>query len=166
MFSLFLWRLSVPYFKIFKRPILVAFSTAFIAAYINWQETMIARTFGYLPFFILGLCVSKEYVDLLRVHRVQYLCTAYLFGMFFVVLYNTEFFFKYVAMVPASFRAWSDHWECIFYYFFTVSMTFAFFGFVSMTLSTYKGLATNAQNTLYNYLLHYPIIIVRPHTTL
>mmetsp|Transcript_32107 Transcript_32107/g.70050 ORF Transcript_32107/g.70050 Transcript_32107/m.70050 type:complete len:504 (-) Transcript_32107:83-1594(-) len=159
MFSLFMWRLAVPYFKIFKRPILVAFVTAYIGAFINWQHAIIARTFGYMPFFILGLCVSKEHVDLIKVPRVQYACTAYLFGMFFVVLYNTKFFYKYVAKVPSDFRGWSNHWECNFYYFWTVSMTFSFFAFVSMTLSNFKGLATNAQNTLYNYLLHYPIMM-------
>uniref|UniRef100_A0A7S0RSV2 Acyltransferase 3 domain-containing protein n=1 Tax=Pyramimonas obovata TaxID=1411642 RepID=A0A7S0RSV2_9CHLO len=159
LFSLFLWRLSVPYFKIFKRPLLVAFATAYIAAFIDWEIEMVARTFGYLPFFALGLFVSKDFVDLLKDHRVQYACTAYLFGMYFVVLLNTSFFYNYVAKVPSNFRGWSDHWQCIFYYFWTVSMSFSFFAFVSMTLSSFKGLATNAQNTLYNYLLHYPILM-------
>ena len=99
LFSLFLWRLSVPYFKIFKYPVLVSFITAYIAAYVNWEIEMVARTFGYMPFFTLGLFVSKDFVKLLKQHRVQYACTAYLFGMYFVVLLNTEYFFKYVAQV-------------------------------------------------------------------
>ena len=42
-------------------------------------------------------------------------------------------------------------------------MTFSFFAFVTMTLSSFKGLSANAQSTLYNYLLHYPILMVCPH---
>ena len=99
LFSLFLWRLSIPYFKIFKRPIVVAFVTAYLAAFVNWEIQTVARTFGYLPFFILGLFVSKDFIDLFEGHGVQYACTAYLFGMYFVVLINTEFFYHYVAEV-------------------------------------------------------------------
>uniref|UniRef100_A0A7S0N1N8 Acyltransferase 3 domain-containing protein n=1 Tax=Pyramimonas obovata TaxID=1411642 RepID=A0A7S0N1N8_9CHLO len=160
MFSLFLWRLSVPYFKCFRRPILVAFVTAYLAAYVDLNQHLAARTLGYLPFFVVGLCVDKEYVGWLKLPRVQYACTAYLFGMFAVVLLHTRHFYEYVAKVPPQFNGWTDHWQCCLYYFWTTSMTYAFFGFVSMTpLSRTPRLAKNAQSTLYNYLLHYPILM-------
>jgi len=161
MFALFLWRLSVPYFKSFRRPILVAFITTYLSAFVDWDGQHLAtRTFGYLPFFVVGLCVDPHVVAWLKMPRVQYACSAYLFGMFAVVYYNTPFFFQYVAKVPPDFNGWSDHWQCLFYYLWTLSMTFSFFAFVSMTpLSRAKHLEKNAQSTLYNYLLHYPIII-------
>jgi hypothetical protein len=62
-------------------------------------QHLATRTFGYLPFFVVGLCVDPHMVAWLKMPRVQYACSAYLFGMFPVVCYNTPFFFQYVAKV-------------------------------------------------------------------
>ena len=67
------------------------------------EQHLAARTFGYLPFFVVGMCVDKEYVEWLRLRKVQYACTAYLFGMFGACYYYTQFFYEYLAKVRRRF---------------------------------------------------------------
>ncbi|GAA5344329.1 fucose 4-O-acetylase-like acetyltransferase [Planifilum fimeticola] len=67
LLSLFLWRMLLPYFLQFKRPLLLCFLVAVLAGYVEGVDQFLSlqRTLGFFPFFLLGFYLQKRHFDVL-----------------------------------------------------------------------------------------------------
>jgi fucose 4-O-acetylase-like acetyltransferase len=67
LMSLFLWRLSTPVWQQLRWPLAVAVGLALLSGTSSLpDELSMNRTFGLLPFYVLGLMIKPEHLDMLR----------------------------------------------------------------------------------------------------
>ncbi|MGW5681308.1 acyltransferase family protein [Nonomuraea sp. NPDC003754] len=67
LMSLFLWRLSTPVWQQLRRPLAVALGLSLLSGTSALpDELSMNRTLGLLPFYVLGLMLRPEHVELLR----------------------------------------------------------------------------------------------------
>ncbi|GAA0383490.1 acyltransferase family protein [Microbispora corallina] len=67
LMSLFLWRLSTPVWQQLRWPLTVAVALSLLSGTSALpDELSMNRTFGLLPFYVLGLMLRPEHLDLLR----------------------------------------------------------------------------------------------------
>ncbi|WP_017568755.1 acyltransferase family protein [Nocardiopsis halotolerans] len=60
--ALFLWRLSVPVWRRFRYPLIIAVLISVSAATVELGPTLsVGRVLSFLPFFVLGLCLRREH---------------------------------------------------------------------------------------------------------
>jgi fucose 4-O-acetylase-like acetyltransferase len=65
LFSLFLWRLMLPYFVNLKYPLLTAFALAILVGYVDDadQYLSLSRTVSFFPFFLTGFYLQKHHFE-------------------------------------------------------------------------------------------------------
>ncbi|MQA94721.1 MAG: hypothetical protein GEV11_08750 [Streptosporangiales bacterium] len=78
LLALLAWRLSVPLWRRLRHPVLVAVGLSLLAPAVALPDPVVARILGYLPFFVLGLCLRAEHLRYLRVPRVRIAAAALL----------------------------------------------------------------------------------------
>lgn len=63
MFSLFLWRLILPYFVNLKYPLATAFALAILIGYVDDADRYLSlsRTVSFFPFFLLGFYLQRHH---------------------------------------------------------------------------------------------------------
>ncbi len=69
--ALFFWRLMTPIFRPMRGGLVVALGLSLLAGLWLGDTLDLARVFGLLPFFVLGLKATPESLELLRARRVQ-----------------------------------------------------------------------------------------------
>ncbi|MFC6080326.1 acyltransferase family protein [Sphaerisporangium aureirubrum] len=81
LMSLFLWRLSTPVWQQLRWPLLVAVLLSLLSGMSELpDELSMNRTFGLLPFYVLGLMLTPAHLDLLKRPAVRVLGAAVLAG--------------------------------------------------------------------------------------
>lgn len=95
LFSLFLWRMLLPYIIQFKHSLILCFLVAVLAGYIGDVDRFLSlqRTLAFFPFFLLGFYLQKHHINALldwftprkRILSVAGIILVYLF------LYYAEF---------------------------------------------------------------------------
>ncbi|OPG12762.1 acyltransferase family protein [Microbispora sp. GKU 823] len=72
LMSLFLWRLSTPVWQQLRHPLVIAVGLCLLSGTSALpDELSMNRTFGLLPFYVLGLMLTPEHLDLLRGRRAR-----------------------------------------------------------------------------------------------
>ncbi|PTX59080.1 fucose 4-O-acetylase-like acetyltransferase [Melghirimyces profundicolus] len=67
LFSLFLWRLMLPYFVNLKYPLIIAFLLSIGVGYIDDADSFLSlsRTVAFFPFFLLGFYLRRKHFEVL-----------------------------------------------------------------------------------------------------
>jgi fucose 4-O-acetylase-like acetyltransferase len=72
LLALFFWRLSVPYIRLVKYPLLASWLSYLLSYSFHFCESVaFVRIFQYYPFFVAGLLMTDEHVNILRNRIVQ-----------------------------------------------------------------------------------------------
>ncbi|MFI7040753.1 acyltransferase family protein [Microbispora rosea] len=72
LMSLFLWRLSTPVWQQLRHPLVIAVGLCLLSGTSALpDELSMNRTLGLLPFYVLGLMLTPEHLDLLRGRRAR-----------------------------------------------------------------------------------------------
>jgi fucose 4-O-acetylase-like acetyltransferase len=69
--ALFVWRLSAPLWQQLRRPLVVAVAASLASGAMQLPDQVATRVLGFLPFFVIGLLLRDEDVDLLRTGRAR-----------------------------------------------------------------------------------------------
>jgi fucose 4-O-acetylase-like acetyltransferase len=69
--ALFVWRLSTPLWQQLRRPLVVATAASLASGAMQLPDQVATRVLGFLPFFVVGLLMRDEHVQLLRTRRVR-----------------------------------------------------------------------------------------------
>jgi fucose 4-O-acetylase-like acetyltransferase len=69
--ALFVWRLSTPLWQQLRRPLVVAVAASLASGAMQLPDQVATRVLGFLPFFVIGLLLRDEHVDLLRTGRAR-----------------------------------------------------------------------------------------------
>jgi fucose 4-O-acetylase-like acetyltransferase len=81
LLALFVWRLTTPVWQQIRWPIAVAVAISLLAGTADLPEEMdLHRMLGLMPFFVLGLMLKREHLELLRRPRSRVLGALVLFG--------------------------------------------------------------------------------------
>jgi fucose 4-O-acetylase-like acetyltransferase len=97
--ALFLWRLSAPAWRVLRRPVPIAIAISLLASMQPLGPALdLDRVLQLLPFFVLGMAVRREHLDLLHRRAVRVVAAGVLAGALVVAGYAstrgmTEFFF-------------------------------------------------------------------------
>ncbi|MBS44778.1 MAG: acyltransferase [Nocardioides sp.] len=88
--ALALWRLATPLFRAVPAPVAVAVAVALSVAsgFVGTHVLDLFRVLGFLPFFVLGLVLRAEHLELLRHRAVQVVGV----GVLAVALLSARFF--------------------------------------------------------------------------
>ncbi|MDS1272187.1 hypothetical protein RIF23_18010 [Lipingzhangella sp. LS1_29] len=79
--ALFVWRISVPFWKRIRWPLAVAVAVSLAAATVSTGDALgISRILSLLPFFVLGLCLQPGHLEWLHQRWVQVLAVLVLLG--------------------------------------------------------------------------------------
>ena len=81
---LFLWRLATPVLTRVRHPLLLAVTVSLLGGATSGDPLDLARALGLLPFFVLGLTVTRAHLERLAGARVRVVATG-LFATSFVV---------------------------------------------------------------------------------
>ena len=68
---LFLWRLATPWLNRVRHPLVVAVAVSLLGGLIESDVLDVSRATGLLPFFVLGLTITREQLDVLARPRVR-----------------------------------------------------------------------------------------------
>ncbi len=79
---LFLWRLATPLLKRVPRPLVPAVAVSLLGGLIDTDLLDVSRATGLLPFFVLGLTMSRPQFDWLARPRVRVVASTLLAGAF------------------------------------------------------------------------------------
>ncbi|MEV5710523.1 acyltransferase family protein [Actinoallomurus sp. NPDC052274] len=85
LMALFLWRLSTPVWQQIRWPVLVALIISLLSGMSDLPDELeMHRTFGLVPFYVLGLMLKQEHFDLLKQTKARVLgALTLLFGFVF-----------------------------------------------------------------------------------
>ncbi|SFS65634.1 acyltransferase family protein [Marininema halotolerans] len=103
MFSLFLWRLMLPYFVNLKYPLITSYALAILVGYINDADKLLSlsRTIAFFPFFLTGYYLQNHHLEVLfsRWKRVfSWIGLGLLFVMYWYLVFHTS--------IDLNFRKW------------------------------------------------------------
>jgi fucose 4-O-acetylase-like acetyltransferase len=81
--ALFLWRMTTPLVRMLPRPAAIglAVTASVLIGWSTWEIFDVARVFGFLPFFVIGLAARPEQLELLRGRAVQVLAVVTMGGV-------------------------------------------------------------------------------------
>lgn len=81
LFSLMLWKLMLPYFKILKFPIIISVViAAFIGHFLSISSFFsLQRTFVFFPFFLIGYYMNERHIEFLKTNLVKVIALAAFF---------------------------------------------------------------------------------------
>jgi fucose 4-O-acetylase-like acetyltransferase len=86
---LFLWRLATPLLNRVGHPLLLAVAVSLLGGATSGDPLDVARALGLLPFFVLGLTVTREQLRRLADARVRVVAVALLSASFVVAVFVT-----------------------------------------------------------------------------
>ncbi|MEW2634396.1 acyltransferase family protein [Streptomyces sp. NPDC048389] len=71
--ALFIWRLTTPLWRLLRHPVPVALGIAALASLTPniGDDLNLQRVLQFLPFFVLGLCLKPEYLEIVRRREVR-----------------------------------------------------------------------------------------------
>ncbi|SDX52759.1 Fucose 4-O-acetylase [Marininema mesophilum] len=103
LFSLFLWRLMLPYFINLKYPLITAYLLAIIIGYIDDADKLLSlsRTISFFPFFLTGYYLQRHHFDFLFTRWKQVLSViglALLILMYWYLVFHSS--------IDLDFRKW------------------------------------------------------------
>ncbi len=78
LMALFLWRLSTPLWRQIRWPLAVAVVISLLSGLNHLSELQLNRVLGFLPFYVLGLCLKPEHFALLKRPAVRVAAVAVL----------------------------------------------------------------------------------------
>lgn len=118
LLSLFLWRVTAPFWKLLKAPVTIAALISLLAGAISvGSELSIGRTLEFLPFFVAGLTLRPALIDrlknarLLRVAAVPALAAAAL-GCYWIAP-RTQLEWFYRSANAAALGGGFPHWAVV-----------------------------------------------------
>jgi fucose 4-O-acetylase-like acetyltransferase len=84
---LFLWRLATPLLNRVPHPLALAVAVSLLGGVTSGDPLDVARALGLLPFFVLGLTVTREQLDRLAAPRVRVVAAALLATAFVAAVF-------------------------------------------------------------------------------
>lgn len=156
LMALFLWRLSTPLWRQIRWPLVVAVVISLLSGLDHLADLQLNRTLGFLPFYVLGLCLTPEHFALLKRPAVRALAVM-------VLLAGLAGAFAVYRHVPVEWAYWRDgnrqlHAGTVAgtltrlgLLAVSTALTAAFLALVPRRRTWFTGLGSA---TLYAYLLH------------
>ena len=158
LFSLFIWRVSLPIVMRFKFPVLISFAVAIAAGYVNDVNYFlgISRTLYFFPFFLLGYTLgpsllSNEYLR--KVPRAGYFSVLMFNVLVFWVLNDLSPQWLYGSVPYAQIGAndINPFAMRIFIYFVSLSTSIAILMLIPEWMTTFSS---RGRASLYVYVWH------------
>jgi fucose 4-O-acetylase-like acetyltransferase len=156
--ALFLWRLTTPIWKLIRRPVLVAFAIAIIAAMTPdiGVDFDLQRVLQFLPFFVLGLHMKAEHFELVRrtwvrVAAVPVFAGAIAFAYWAAPRVDGSWLYRNSAVQDLHAPLWSAPVTTLALSGCAAVLTACFFAWVPRRRVWFTALGAG---TLYGYLLH------------
>jgi fucose 4-O-acetylase-like acetyltransferase len=84
---LFLWRLATPLLNRVPHPLALAVAVSLLGGVTSGDPLDVARALGLLPFFVIGLTVTREQLDRLAAPRVRALAAALMTAAFVAAVF-------------------------------------------------------------------------------
>lgn len=162
--ALFFWRLMTPVFKRLPAKVAIATVISLVAGLYAGDTFDMARIFGLLPFFVLGLKMHDGHWNLLRARRARYygvagLVLVLLLARFTDSIIETEWLYyrsRYDALDPDNLRAATIRLVLLFV---GLVGAYSFFAIVPRVRGWFTALGPA---TLVVYLFHgFPILALR-----
>ena len=103
LFSLFFWRLMLPFFVNLKYPLLIALALSIAIGYIDDADSFLSlsRTIAFFPFFLLGFYLKREHFE--RLFSPTKRVIGIIGGvLLFLMMYGLEFH----SSIDLDFRRW------------------------------------------------------------
>ena len=88
--ALFFWRLMTPIFKRLPLPVMIAVGLSLLGGIWLGDLLDLARVFGLLPFFVLGLNTTPERLEVLRTTQAKVAAVLVLAGIFTLTWWTDE----------------------------------------------------------------------------
>ncbi|MDR6226235.1 acyltransferase family protein [Desmospora profundinema] len=103
LFSMFLWRLILPYFITLKYPLATAFALSIMIGYVDEADRYLSlsRTVAFFPFFLLGYLLQRHHFDWLFKSVKRWVAWIGLAALF-PLMYGLEF----LSPLDANWRQW------------------------------------------------------------
>ena len=84
---LFLWRLATPLLRRVRHPLVLAVGVSLVGGVTSGDPLDVARALGLLPFFVVGLTVTREQLDRLAGPRVRVVAAGLLASAFVAAVF-------------------------------------------------------------------------------
>ncbi|MFC4076103.1 acyltransferase family protein [Salinithrix halophila] len=103
MFSLFLWRLILPYFVNLKYPLVTSFALAILIGYVDDADQFmsLSRTVAFFPFFLTGFYLQRHHFEKLFSSWMRFLS-----GIGILALVPMFFYLDFHTSIDLNFRKW------------------------------------------------------------
>ncbi|GKQ36173.1 membrane protein [Streptomyces sp. A012304] len=156
--ALFIWRLTAPVWKLVRWPVPVALGVAMLATLSPaiGKDLALQRVLQFLPYFVLGLCLTPEHFRLVRrraarVLAVPVLAAALAVAYWAVPRMDYAWFFHDDSAEQLGAPAWSGPVMTLATFGCSVALVACFLAWVPGRRTWFTVLGTG---TLYGYLLH------------
>ncbi|NJP66705.1 acyltransferase family protein [Streptomyces sp. ventii] len=158
LIALFVWRLTAPFWKIIRCPVLVALGIATLASVSPelGDDLNIQRVLQFLPFFVLGLTLRREHFERLRRPDVRLMALPAFVGALLVAYWavpriSARWFYRTNAVQEMGHLWWTGPVMTLVLFSAGLVLTAAFLAWVPEHATWYTALGAG---TLYGYLLH------------
>ncbi|MET7453326.1 acyltransferase family protein [Streptomyces sp. NPDC005574] len=156
--ALFVWRLTVPVWKLVRYPLPLALGVAMLATVTPdiGDDLDLQRVLQFLPYFVLGLCLKPEHFRLvrrraMRIVAVPVFALALAVGWWAVPRMNTAWFYHRDAAQELGAPWWVGPVMALAMFGCSLLLTACFFAWVPGRTMWFTALGAG---TLYGYLLH------------
>ncbi|QEU94377.1 acyltransferase family protein [Streptomyces kanamyceticus] len=156
--ALFVWRLTVPLWKLVRWPVPLALAVATLAVISPdiGDDLDLQRVLQFLPFFVLGLCMKPEHFQLVRRREVRILSVpvfacALLLAYWAAPRMSSVWFYRRDSAQELGFPWWIGVMMTLALFGCSVILTACFFAWVPRRKMWFTVLGAG---TLYGYLLH------------
>ncbi|MFE0177744.1 acyltransferase family protein [Streptomyces sp. NPDC059002] len=156
--ALFVWRLTVPLWKLVRWPVPLALAMATLAVISPdiGDDLDLQRVLQFLPFFVLGLCMKPEHFQLVRRREVRILSVpvfacAVLLAYWAAPRMSSVWFYRRDSAQELGFPWWIGVMMTLALFGCSVILTACFFAWVPRRKMWFTILGAG---TLYGYLLH------------
>ncbi|MGW0685796.1 acyltransferase family protein [Streptomyces sp. NPDC002754] len=158
LIALLIWRLTTPLWKIIRWPLPLALAVAVLAAVSPdiGDDLDLQRVLQFLPFFVLGLCLKPEHLQLVRNRRARILAAPVFVGALVVAYWasprmTAAWFYRRDSAQELGAPGWTGVVMTLALFACSVILMACFFAWVPGRRLWCTALGAG---TLYGYLLH------------
>jgi fucose 4-O-acetylase-like acetyltransferase len=168
LMALFMWRLSVPYVRLLKHPVLVAY-LSYVVTYCCHVCDSVAfvRTFQYYPFFVAGLLMNDQHIEIMRNRWVQFVSLFFFRYLWQLCRADSEGLTTDVLTPELGVFPSQQPWIAVLAYYHPLGLVCcAAACSLSLGVLDFRNVITEPYSlmTLFNYLLHYhPAMVLIEH---